>query len=82
MSTFHPATSSLANSRIQYWRSLRLDSSFTSAALIKTRTYVCHGITAQVLFTCQLHYSFAVKYTCYKPGHRGYGGVVNFSLRY
>ena len=50
MSTLHPVTSSLANSRIQYRQSLRLDSSFTSAVLIKTRTNVCHGITAHTLW--------------------------------
>ena len=33
------------------------------------------------LFTCQLHYSFAVMYTCYR-GHHGFGGVINFSFRY
>ena len=35
---------------IQYRRSLRLDSSSTSAVLIKTRTNVCHGITAHTLW--------------------------------
>jgi len=43
MSTFHPVASLLA---IQYRRTLRFNSSSTLAVLIKTRTNVCHGITA------------------------------------
>ena len=45
MSTFHPATSSLAN-----LISTTSTTRFTSAVLIKTRTYVCHGITAHTLW--------------------------------
>ena len=49
MSTFHPATSSLQISRVQYRRSLRVDSSFTSQD--KNLTFV---MASQLeLFTCQ-----------------------------
>ena len=72
----------------QYRRSQQLDSSSTSAVLIKTRTNVCHGITAHTLWRSHGEHQlntksfrvllpareYAVMYT-WRPG---FGGVVNF----
>jgi len=51
MSTFHPAASSLANfnNTLSMISTIRLFI-YTLAVLIKTRTNVCHGITANTLW--------------------------------
>ena len=77
MSTFHPATSSLANFDL-YESILRLH-------LIKTRTYVCHGITDRALLdflpanSYTTHLLSSTRATNEGIAH-GFGGVVNFSF--
>ena len=59
MSTFHPATSSLQISRVQYRRSLRVDSSFTSQDknLSLSWHHSSSSLPAKVtlLICCQVH---------------------------
>ena len=50
MSTFHPAASSLANCNDTILTISTIDSSYTLAILIKTRTNICHGITAHIFW--------------------------------
>ena len=50
MSTFHLAASSLANCNDTILMISMIDSSSTLAVLIKTRTNVCHGITAHTFW--------------------------------
>ena len=50
MSTFRPATSSLANFNDTLSMISMIQLSSTLAVLIKTRTDVCHGITAHTLW--------------------------------
>ena len=54
MSTFHPVASEFQEYNIDdHYDSIQ--SSFTSAVFIKTRTYVCHGITAHTLWGFHAH---------------------------
>ena len=53
MSTFHPVASSLANCNDTISMISMIDSSSILAVLIKTRTNVCHGITAHTFWGFQ-----------------------------
>ena len=50
MSTFHPVASLLANCNDTVLTISTIDSLSTLAVLIKTRTNVCHGITAHTVW--------------------------------
>ena len=80
---------------IQCRQSLQLDSFSTTAVPIKTRTNVCHGITAHTLWrfhdeqqvnteSFQVLFTCQVTFCCHvhvlpKMRH-SFGGVVNFCL--